>query len=80
MASPSKKQFAADVKKVQEVLDTVQAPYAEMFGEKFALVLENEANIRALPLNAMVTIILAVATLFMSGKQTPHEGTTVSQT
>ena len=70
MASPSKKQFAADVKKLQEVLGTVKAPLPRMFGEKFALVLENEANIRALPLNAMVTVILAVATLFMSGKQT----------
>ena len=68
MASPSKKQFEAHVKLVQEVLDsTNNADLGRIFGEKTGLVLENEANIRAIPLNAMVTVILSVATLFMSG-------------
>ena len=58
MASPSKDVFEAQVNQVQELLDEIQAPLTEIFGGKLALVLENEPNIRAIHVSAMVTIII----------------------
>lgn len=70
MASPSKKVLEAQVNQIQGLLDSdeIEAPLTRIFGEKMALVLENEANIRAIPLNAMITIVFCLAVLFMPGK------------
>ena len=56
----------ADIEKITVLLKQKTAPLPEIFGDELAAVLENEANVRCIPVNSMVTIFIVVASVFMS--------------
>lgn len=56
-----------NVVRIQQNLNTIDAPFDKLFDPKFVRALFNEADIRKLPRNSMFTIIFVISSLFMAG-------------